>query len=364
MRSEGKARAVPDSVDLGERRRHRAPFQVFERPPSRFQLGGGWLALHGYLCTGSTGPFCTGKTSTSPPHRTQPRRPRSPAAPRVQFAEPAWSLQPTEQTKPTPLPPPETKLKIQTVFKALIVIHTLARDGCAERVLNYLAGATHILNLAGFRSRSTLGAEQTKNIHAYAAYLEEKVAVFRELRIDFAGKTDVVARLRGGQEKDEWRLNEIRVLQRAIDAVLGCKVRRLVYNGGFRAAPCVTSGYEHSADAEHYFEMNKADARKSLNVYKKFCTQTEKVVEFLDVARRLQTALGTAIPRIKHVRLTFLKAPISLAVTLEDYLNSSDFEENREEYKARKARKALNRSGHDMSQCECNRSVQLANFSN
>lgn len=93
--------------------------------------------------------------------------------------------------------------------------------------------------------------------------------------------------------------------------------------------------------------MSKVDATEALRLYRHFCKQTERVVEFLGVAKKLQNLLSVPIPNLKHVRssLPFLKqssdpykqAPISLVGSLEEYLRDPHFEQNRIEYKANKA---------------------------
>jgi len=55
---------------------------------------------------------------------------------------------------------------------------------------------------------------------------------------------------------------------------------------------------------EHYFEMSKVDATEALRLYRHFCKQTERVVEFLGVAKKLQNLLNVPVPNLKHVRLS------------------------------------------------------------
>jgi hypothetical protein len=54
--------------------------------------------------------------------------------------------------------------------------------------------------------------------------------------------------------------------------------------------------------AEHYFEMSHVDAKGALKIYRHFCKQTEFVVEYLGVAKKLQNLLNVSIPNLKHVR--------------------------------------------------------------
>jgi ANTH domain len=49
--------------------------------------------------------------------------------------------------------------------------------------------------------------------------------------------------------------------------------------------------------------MSHVDAEEALKLYRHFCGQTEKVVEFLGVAKKLQNLLNVPIPNLKHVRI-------------------------------------------------------------
>ena len=58
--------------------------------------------------------------------------------------------------------------------------------------------------------------------------------------------------------------------------------------------------------AEHYFEMSHTDATTALKIYKTFCKDTEKVVTYLGVAKKLHNILNVQIPNLKHVRTSSL----------------------------------------------------------
>lgn len=77
---------------------------------------------------------------------------------------------------------------------------------------------------------------------------------------------------------------------------------------------------------EHYFEMSHSDASEALALYKGFCAQTKKVVEYLRYAKDLNNVIDVPIPNLKH-------APVSLVAALEEYLQDPNFEANRQEYK-------------------------------
>jgi hypothetical protein len=48
--------------------------------------------------------------------------------------------------------------------------------------------------------------------------------------------------------------------------------------------------------------MSHIDAKDALGIYRNFCKQTERVVEYLGVAKKLQNLLNVPIPNLKHVR--------------------------------------------------------------
>jgi hypothetical protein len=53
--------------------------------------------------------------------------------------------------------------------------------------------------------------------------------------------------------------------------------------------------------------MSKVDAGQALSIYRHFCSQTEKVVEYLVVAKKLQNLLNVPIPTLKHVSRDVLR---------------------------------------------------------
>lgn len=75
--------------------------------------------------------------------------------------------------------------------------------------------------------------------------------------------------------------------------------------------------------------MSKTDASKALEIYKRFCTHTEKIVAYMASAKKVAYSLNVPIPNLRH-------APVSLAGALQEYLDDPNFEQNRLEYKENK----------------------------
>lgn len=67
--------------------------------------------------------------------------------------------------------------------------------------------------------------------------------------------------------------------------------------------------------------MSQKDASRALEIYRRFCFQTENFVAFLDAAKRQSSQLRNSIPTLKH-------APLSLAKALEEYLHETDFSQH------------------------------------
>lgn len=71
---------------------------------------------------------------------------------------------------------------------------------------------------------------------------------------------------------------------------------------------------------EHYFEMSHVDAEAALSIYRNFCKQTEQVVEYLSVARKLQNLLNVPIPNLKHVsKIGLGLSPVTVRLTPINY---------------------------------------------
>lgn len=54
--------------------------------------------------------------------------------------------------------------------------------------------------------------------------------------------------------------------------------------------------------------MFRTDAEEALNLYRHFCSETERVVEYLGVAKKLQNILNVPIPNLRHVRSSISSA--------------------------------------------------------
>ncbi|CEL61744.1 ENTH domain-containing protein C19F8,03c OS=Schizosaccharomyces pombe (strain 972 / ATCC 24843) GN=SPBC19F8.03c PE=1 SV=1 [Rhizoctonia solani AG-1 IB] len=246
------------------------------------------------------------------------------------------------------------------VFKALIVLHSMIRQGQTDNVLKYLA-SSDVLRLRNVSNGQWDGYMAPQNIAHYAMYLDCRVRTYKDLKHDAIRVQSESNRDRSSADDDgpsarplqrnktvmgrklrvmtveKGLLRETKMVQRLTDSLLECKL----YDDSLEDELNITSLRMLVKDLlvlfqaanegvinvlEHYFEMSHVDAENALKIYQHFCKQTERVVNYLGIAKKLQNVLNVQIPNLRH-------APVSLAKTLEEYIKDPNFEDNRLEYR-------------------------------
>ncbi|KTW25763.1 hypothetical protein T552_03376 [Pneumocystis carinii B80] len=239
------------------------------------------------------------------------------------------------------------------VFKSLIVIHIMIRDGSKDITLRYLSNNMRYFSVKelfgdpSFLSYDSGGllflgelaiSQQSKNIQNYGLYLQERIQGFKDVQVDYVyAKSNkmVEGRLRR-LTVAKGLLREVEIVQRQIDALLCCKLLedgltnditiagfRLLIRDLLSLFQVINEGVINVL--EHYFEMSKYDAEKALEIYKKFVKQTVSVSDYLSFACRMETLTCIEVPNIKH-------APVGLSRALQEYLDDKNFEKNRLQY--------------------------------
>ncbi|EAW11348.1 ENTH domain protein [Aspergillus clavatus NRRL 1] len=223
------------------------------------------------------------------------------------------------------------------VFKSLIVVHLMIREGQLDATLQFVAENPNKLAISGYSEVQTQG----HNIRRYADYLLARAKAFDSTKTDY---------VRSGQGRmkrltvERGLLRETEIVQNQIRALLRCdlltdEVENEITLTAFRLLTLdLLTLYSVMNEGtinvlEHYFEMSRPDSERALEIYKTFTTQTEEVVKFLGVARHFQSATRLEIPKLKH-------ASTDLTRLLEDDLNDPDFNLRRREYLARKGVKS------------------------
>ncbi|PLN84555.1 ANTH-domain-containing protein [Aspergillus taichungensis] len=221
------------------------------------------------------------------------------------------------------------------VFKALIVLHMMIREGQLDATLQYVAENPRKIAISGYSEAQTQG----HNIRRYSDYLISRARAFEKTKTDY---------VRSGQGRmrrltvEKGLLRETEIVQRQIRALLKCdlltdEVENEITLTAFRLLTLdLLALYSVMNEGtinvlEHYFEMSRPDSERALEIYKTFAAQTEEVVKFLGVARHFQNATRLEIPKLKH-------ASTDLTRLLEDDLNDPDFNQRRREYLLSKGR--------------------------
>ncbi|KAI8626719.1 ANTH-domain-containing protein [Xylariaceae sp. FL1651] len=216
------------------------------------------------------------------------------------------------------------------VFKSLITVHLMIREGSPDATLSYLARNRNQLAISSFTDVQIQG----RNIRHYAAYLAERVRAYKDTKIDWVRAKET--RLES-LSVDKGLLRETEVVQRQLGALLKCDVLDEPENEititVFRLLVLdLLSLFQVLNQAMinilgHFFEMSKPDADRAMDIYRHFTKNTDAVVQYLTVARQWEPHTRVEVPKIKH-------APVHLRRQLEDYLNDPDFEINRRQYLA------------------------------
>jgi len=221
------------------------------------------------------------------------------------------------------------------VFKSLITIHLMIREGSPDATLAYLAKHRNMLAISSFADAQIQG----RNIRHYAAYLAERTRAYKDTKIDWVrAKETRLEKL----SIDKGLLRETEVVQNQLTALLKCDVLdepeneititvfRLLVLDLLALFQVLNQAMINILG--QFFEMSKPDAERAMNIYRTFIKQTDYVVQYLSVARQWEHHTRVEVPKLKH-------APVNLGRQLEEYLNDADFEIHRRQYIAEQSAK-------------------------
>ncbi|KAK1988599.1 ANTH domain-containing protein [Colletotrichum cereale] len=228
------------------------------------------------------------------------------------------------------------------VFKSLVTVHLMIREGSPDVTLSFLSRHPNTLAISSFTDAQTQG----RNIRHYASYLAARAKAYRETKCDWVRTKDT--RL----EKlsvDKGLLRETEILQTQITALLKCDVLegeieneitvtvfRLLVLDILALFQALNQGMINILGT--FFEMSKVDAERAMAIYRNFTKQTDFVVQYLGVARQYEHQTRVEVPKLKH-------APVNLGRQLEEYLRDPDFEVNRRQYIAEQQAKKSGKGG-------------------
>ncbi|CEF85365.1 hypothetical protein FGSG_09167 [Fusarium graminearum PH-1] len=217
------------------------------------------------------------------------------------------------------------------VFKSLITVHLMIREGSPDVTLAFLSTHRNVLAISSFTDAQIQG----RNIRHYAHYLAERARAYEKT------KTDWVRASESRLEKlsvEKGLLRETEIVQHQLEALLKCDVMenepeneititvfRLLVLDLLALFQVLNQGL--ISILGNFFEMSKVDAERAMAIYRKFTKQTDYVVQYLGVARQHEHHTRVEVPKLKH-------APVNLGRQLEEYLHDPDFEVHRRQYLA------------------------------
>ncbi|GAB2210598.1 hypothetical protein Drorol1_Dr00015866 [Drosera rotundifolia] len=211
-------------------------------------------------------------------------------------------------------------------LKTLIVIHRGLREvdpTFHEELINYQRSRGHMLNLAHFKDDSSaLAWDYSSWVRAYALYLEERLECFRVLKYDFETE-----RPRTKDLDTVDLLEQLPALQQLMHRVLGCQSEgaathnyiiqvalSLVATESMKIYTAISDGIINLVDK--FFEMQRHDATKALDIYRRAGLQADRLSEFYEVCKNLDVCRGQRFLKIEQPIASFLQA-------MEDYVREA-----------------------------------------
>ncbi|CAM0908953.1 unnamed protein product [Alopecurus aequalis] len=222
-------------------------------------------------------------------------------------------------------------------LKTLIVIHRLLREGDGTFKDDFLSYSYrgNILQIPHFKDDSSpLAWDCSAWVRLYAQYLDERLECFRVLKYDVEADRLLKLPKASGKAHSRTRtlpctdlLDQLPALQKLLLRLISCQPEglactnylvqyalALVLKESFKIYCSINDGIINLVDM--YFDMEKIDAIKALEVYKRAGQQAERLSAFYDYCKRLELARTFQFPTLRQ-------PPSSFLVTMEEYIREA-----------------------------------------
>uniref|UniRef100_A0A453QX13 ENTH domain-containing protein n=1 Tax=Aegilops tauschii subsp. strangulata TaxID=200361 RepID=A0A453QX13_AEGTS len=211
-------------------------------------------------------------------------------------------------------------------LKTLIVIHRALREvdpTFREELINYGRSRSHMLNMAYFKDDSSSGAwDYSAWVRTYASYLEERLECFRVLKYDVESDPPRTRDL-----DTVGVLDHLPPLQQLLFRLLACQPQgassynviiqhalSMVALESVKIYTAISDGTINLVDK--FFEMQRNDAVRALDIYKRATNQSERLSEFYEVCKTIHVARGEKFLKIEQ-------PPASFMQTMEEYVRDA-----------------------------------------
>ncbi|XP_074281139.1 putative clathrin assembly protein At5g35200 [Silene latifolia] len=203
-------------------------------------------------------------------------------------------------------------------LKTLIVIHRALREAdptFLEELINYGRSRNHMLNMSHFKDDSSASAwDYSGWVRAYALFLEERLECSRVLKYDVETERP---RTKDLDLVD--LLKQLPALQQLLHRVLGCQPEgaaahnhviqlalSMVASESMKIFSAIGDGTVNLVDK--FFEMQRHDALKALDIYRKAGQQAERLSELYESCKSLDVGRGEKFIKIEQPPSSFLQA--------------------------------------------------------
>ncbi|TVT97484.1 hypothetical protein EJB05_57265 [Eragrostis curvula] len=211
-------------------------------------------------------------------------------------------------------------------LKTLIVIHRALREvdpTFREELINYGRSRSHMLNMSYFKDDSSAEAwDYSAWVRIYALYLEERLECFRVLKYDV--ETDPP---RTRDLETAALLDHLPPLQQLLFRLLACQPQgassynviiqhalSMVALESVKIYTAISDGTINLVDK--FFEMQRNDAVRALDIYKRATNQAERLSEFYEVCKTIHIGRGEKFLKIEQPPASFLQ-------TMEEYVQDA-----------------------------------------
>ncbi|KAM0883827.1 hypothetical protein ACQ4PT_031361 [Festuca glaucescens] len=202
-------------------------------------------------------------------------------------------------------------------LKTLIVIHRALREvdpSFRDELISYGRSSGHMLHMSYFKDDSSSEAwDHSAWVRNYALFLEERLESYRVLKYDVE-----VDPLRTRDLDTTGLLEQLPALEQLLFRLLGCQPHgsssyntiiqhalSMVALESVRIHTAINDGIHNLVDK--FFEMQRDDAIRALDIFKRAINQAGQLSEFYEVCKTMHIGRGEKLLRIEQPPTSFLQ---------------------------------------------------------